>query len=933
MAEPVIFEGQADFESIVAGFDEILAAAEAASEAVAQFGTAAGDLSGFDEILSAIQAQTDAVTAGFEQLDASLTGIADLADTSAVALQSLDTTLSEMAAAGVEAAAGADEAAAGLDRIAPAAEEAGGALDGLRGMQGPLMMIGTLATVAGAKVLDMGLQGQKGEALLSGMAGASQQDIAALQQEALKLGVTMDQASAGFYEVESAGYSGAGAIKVFDAAMKLAEGGQAQAQDVMTGLTAIMHDYGLGADQATYVTDRMREAVFLGKQQMQDFATSIGPLAAAAHNAGVSMDEMLSAESTMTQVNPHVRQDTMQLAALFQSLSPTMGKTAETAKSLGLSFNEAHYASLDLIGRLEYLAGIAGGDNTAAFVKLTGGVRGSTAAIDILTGKGQTYIDDMKKMGDATGATEQTFADWERTIPAHLDHVSAATSVFSTRMQDDLGPRINPLLDHLTSAIPEIGTLVEQAAGRLLDFANWLGQVYTQMSENGALQEFGSIMSDIGDTVHNVATAALELLGATLNETGTQAQGVGDAFKKVADVLKTVSSLLAWLTSQFTDTGVKGEILRGVLLTVADAFAAIKVFQLAQGIAGLVTTTIPGLITGLGETTVAIGGMELALGPLSLAIGAIGFVIAGTTYAFTHWSDIIKQNDQAVGTHLKDYQAAGQGINAQTENIGGFFQRLGSGVQTTFESMHIGTLGSLSAMVSDTQNHTQKMADDAKKNADQMQQNVSTEVDLMKAHAFDAFRGIQDKGGQSFDQLLSQVDLDASQMDTNAKGYWDDVMNYIENNPIMGRISYSAIGAGIQTSATNKAYAAGTDYAAGGLSLIGELGPELMYIPQGAQILPNSMLESIQALTSALPSLSGGLFGGGGGSNSQVIGILAQILTALQRSGKPTGPQVPPTATMYTNANLYGITNIQDVMNSLNALNGYTFEQGGRGML
>ena len=927
MAEPVIFEGMADFESIVAGFDEILAAAEAANEAVAQFGTASGDLSGFDEILSAIQAQTDAVTAGFEQLDASLTGIADLADTSAVALQSLDTTLSEMAAAGAEAAAGADEAAAGLDKIAPAADEAGGALDGLRGMQGPLLMLGTLATVAGGKFLDMGMQGQKGEALLAGMAGASQQDIQALQQEALKLGVTMDQASAGFYEVESAGYSGAAAITVFDAAMKLTLGGQAQAQDVMTGLTAIMHDYNLSADQATYVTDRMQQAVFHGKQQMQDFATSIGPLAAAAHNAGVSMDEMLSAESAMTQVNPHVRQDTMQLAGLFQSLSPTMGKTAETAKKLGLSFNEDHYASLDLIGKLEYLAGIAGGTNTAAFMKLTGGVRGSTAAIDIMTNHGQFYIDVMKAMGDANGATEQSFADWEKTIPAHLDHVSAAISVFSTQMEDNLGPRINPLLDHLTSAIPEIGALVEQTASRLLDFANWLGQVYTQMSENGALTEFGAIMSDIGDTVHNVATVALQLLGATLNETGTQAQGVGDAFKVVANAIKHITDLLAWVTSQFADTGIKGEILRGVLFAVADAFAAIKVFDFAQGIAGLITTTIPEFITGLTETTVAIGGMELALGPLSLAIGAIGLVIAGVTYAFTHWSDIIKQNDQQVGQYLKDYQTAGQGINTQTQSIGGFFDRLGSGVKNTFESMHIGTLGSLSAMVDDTNNRTAQMQADAKKNADQMQANVTSSMEQMAANAIDAMSGIKDKGGQSFDQLLSQVDMDLSQMDTNAKWYWDQVMNYIEGNPIHGTISYSATGVGVQQSATTAHYALGTDFAPGGLATVGELGPEVMYIPRGAQILPNSVIQSIQSLT----SLSGGLFGGA--NNSQVLALLTQLVALNQHANKPTGPQAPPSVTMYNQNALYGVTNIQDMYANLNNLSGYAYEQGLRGGL
>lgn len=37
-------------------------------------------------------------------------------------------------------------------------------------------------------------------------------------------------------------------------------------------------------------------------------------------------------------------------------------------------------------------------------------------------------------------------------------------------------------------------------------------------------------------------------------------------------------------------------------------------------------------------------------------------------------------------------------------------------------------------------------------------------------------------------------------------------------------------------------YASGTDYAKGGLSLIGENGPELLNIPRGSQIVPNDVL-------------------------------------------------------------------------------------------
>ena len=37
-------------------------------------------------------------------------------------------------------------------------------------------------------------------------------------------------------------------------------------------------------------------------------------------------------------------------------------------------------------------------------------------------------------------------------------------------------------------------------------------------------------------------------------------------------------------------------------------------------------------------------------------------------------------------------------------------------------------------------------------------------------------------------------------------------------------------------------FAAGTDYAPGGMALVGEKGPEVMHVPRGAQIIPNDVL-------------------------------------------------------------------------------------------
>ena len=78
------------------------------------------------------------------------------------------------------------------------------------------------------------------------------------------------------------------------------------------------------------------------------------------------------------------------------------------------------------------------------------------------------------------------------------------------------------------------------------------------------------------------------------------------------------------------------------------------------------------------------------------------------------------------------------------------------------------------------------------------------------------------------------------------------------------------------------AYASGTDYAPGGMAWVGEEGPELMYVPRGAQIWPHG--QSMQMASA--PGYAGGV--GTGGGNTAPINIygggLGEVVMAYIRS-------------------------------------------------
>jgi TP901 family phage tail tape measure protein len=446
-----------DGSPAVASAEEIAASIDAIGASIAAVVSAAGDLTGLDDALSGVasisadaQAQIDGLTSAMASMSSTI------AEDTAI-IDGLNATVANLEAQ-LAALTGEFDSAGGMaamfsGMLAGAGESLSALGESLSAAQGPLMMLSMAGVMMGKSLFDSGIQGQQGIELVKGMAGATNQDVQNLQQSAMSLGDTMQEATAGFYQVASAGYTGADATKVFTAATEAAKGAQTALQPVSTALTSIMAAYGDNADQAKTRTDQMTEAVFVGRQSFDAFASAIGPLAATGHNVGLSFAEVAAAEATMTQTNSNVRRDTMQLNSLFTNMDMSMDKVAQTAKKEKLAFDETHYASLNLIDKLRYLADISGGTNTVAFQKMVGGINGVKASLALLGNQGNTYTSDLQKIQNSQGATDAKFAESETTIKAHMDHIGAAFSLFSTKFMDALGPKLIPVLDAVGSAI------------------------------------------------------------------------------------------------------------------------------------------------------------------------------------------------------------------------------------------------------------------------------------------------------------------------------------------------------------------------------------------------------------------------------------------------------------------------------------------------
>ncbi|MCL6443930.1 MAG: tape measure protein [Alicyclobacillus sp.] len=76
------------------------------------------------------------------------------------------------------------------------------------------------------------------------------------------------------------------------------------------------------------------------------------------------------------------------------------------------------------------------------------------------------------------------------------------------------------------------------------------------------------------------------------------------------------------------------------------------------------------------------------------------------------------------------------------------------------------------------------------------------------------------------------------------------------------------------------AYASGTDYAPGGLAIVGEEGPELVRLPRGAQVIPTRLTEKILHSIRQLPDRTSALLALSQGASTQ--GVASTNIQALQ---------------------------------------------------
>ncbi len=386
--------------------------------------------------------------------------------------------------------------------------------------------VGGAAVLAVAKGVDMAVTFERQLTRLQTAAGESASNLKmvgeGIKSIATNTGTTTDQLAAGMYMIESAGFHGAQGLQILKAAAQGAKIENADLGVTANALTSLMVDYHLKTAQAADTMSQLVAAVGHGKTTMQDLASALPNVAAAANTAHVSIAEMAAAIATMTMHGTDAAKAGTYLRQVIGQMEGPTAKARGAMKALGIDANQlgltlssgSGHGLADAITMLQngitnHLtpSGLVAmemfkkstGSVTAyqqmlanlpptmvttfgALTEMTGGVKSMQGFLQLGGQNLQIYKDNTKAVAGATADASGNVKDWSvtsKTLAVQVDQLKERLKVTAMTIGQDLLPYVRSIVTWLgkhAAVVKDvvIGLVAFAAAYYTVTAAQWL---------------------------------------------------------------------------------------------------------------------------------------------------------------------------------------------------------------------------------------------------------------------------------------------------------------------------------------------------------------------------------------------------------------------------------------------------------------------------
>ncbi|RGU89876.1 phage tail tape measure protein [Clostridium sp. AF15-17LB] len=359
-----------------------------------------------------------------------------------------------------------------------------------------------------------------------------------------KTGVAITDFNEALYQSLSAGVDSGKAIGFTTDMVKLAKGGFTDTAKAVDVVTSVLNAYGLSADEATAVSDKLILTQNVGKTTVDELASSLGRVIPTAKAVNVDMDNVSTAMAILTKRGIQ----TAEATTYYNSMLNELGKSGTTAdKALrdvaGKGFKDLVAEGKPVTEILQMVDDYAK-QNGLSLSDMFGSMEAGKAALSIMSDGGKEYNEVLKEMQNSAGTTQQAFEKMDSTPAAKMQ--KELNKLKNTGIKT--GQQLLPLV---TDAMEAVGNLAEGfsklpkkqqgAIVKTVGFAAALGPVLkvtggVTKGVGGLTKGFGKLIEAAGKT-------------ASLNTVASTAAGVGDAATAAAKGTSLMSGVISAVTS------------------------------------------------------------------------------------------------------------------------------------------------------------------------------------------------------------------------------------------------------------------------------------------------------------------------------------------------------------------------------------------------
>ena len=436
---------------------------------------------------------------------------------------------------------GIDKAQSGLQKFAGRARKVGVAITAVGGA------LTGLGALIGRNILDF----ERGMNRLAAVSSATEDQMAALREQAIKLGgetaFSASQAADAQLQLAQAGFAVEETMAALPHVLNLASAGELEMGEAAGLVTSQLRAFGLEVDQAQRVTDVLALTASSANTTVSELGPAFRQVAPVAAGLGLSIEDTsaaigvlrnngLQAEQAGTAVrNILVRliSPTSQAAAALDELGEQgIGSARQQLSALGVDADQiaAQMLSGDLVGAMSAL-GEAGLDpQRAADIFGVEGLAGGLA----LAGQAAALEDLREKLMLAEGAAERMRLTMEAGLPGAVDSMRSAIETLVLRIGEA----------GFTKVLTRAAEMVRTVAQRLAEAPPWVKKLAVVLLALGPiLLGVGGVLLALSPILAALATAATAAGTTMAAAFGAAAVSMWAALWPVLAVIAAVTAL------------------------------------------------------------------------------------------------------------------------------------------------------------------------------------------------------------------------------------------------------------------------------------------------------------------------------------------------------------------------------------------------------